>query len=278
MRPASVFVKAMRDQRWQMLGFGTSLMLVAAMDVYIWPSYRDTLQNFNLPPALQAFLGTDLAFSTGAGFLSGEFFSWIPILLIVFAVTQGTGAIAGEEGSGTMDLLLAQPIERRAVIVQKVIAVLVGTVLIIALGWVGFLVSIPFVEIGVSLADTAIACANMLPIVVLFFALSLWAGVIAPSRGLASAIAIGVATATYFISTLGNGVAALRDLRYATPFYYYGAGTSLVDGINWWHVGLLLAIAAVFIALAVRSFERRDVSVGGATDVDVAAMLRRIFA
>ena len=84
----SIFLKAFRDQRWQMIGFGLSLIAVAAMDVYIWPSYRDTLQNFNIPPAIEAFLGSDLGFSTGAGFLSGEFFSWIPILLIVYLVTR----------------------------------------------------------------------------------------------------------------------------------------------------------------------------------------------
>lgn len=275
---ASIFLKSLREERWQALGFGLSLMLIAAMDVYIWPSYRDTLQNFDIPPAIQAFMGTDLSFATGAGFLSGEFFSWIPILLIVYAVIQGTGAIAGEEGSGTLDLLLAQPIARRDVVLQKAGAVVVGSVLIVALGWLGFALSIPFVDINVSLADTAIASANMLPITLLFFAVSLWAGAVAPSRAMASAVAIGVATATYFISTLANGVESLRNLRYATPFYYYGSGTPLVRSIDWWHVALLLGIAAAFVALTLRSFERRDVSTGGASDVDLTGVLRRMIA
>lgn len=274
---ASIFAKSLRDQRWQVLGFGLALMTIAAMDVYIWPAYRDTLQNFEIPAAIEAFLGSDLGFSTGAGFLSGEYFSWIPILLIVFAVIQGTAVIAGEESSGTMDLLLAQPISRREVIQQKAAAVLVGAVLIVAIGWCGFAISIPFVDIDVSLMDTAIASANMLPIVLLFFALSLWAGAVAPSRAVASAIVIALATAAYFISTLANGVDSLRNLRYATPFYYYGAGRPLVHGIEWWHVGLLLGIAAVFVALTVRTFEARDISTGGSADVDVAGMLRRVF-
>jgi putative exporter of polyketide antibiotics len=87
-----------------------------------------------------------------------------------------------------------------------------------------------------------------------------------------------VATATYFISTLSNGVEMLRNLRYATPFYYYGAGTPLVEGITWWHVLLLLGISAGFVALALRSFERRDVSAGGAADIDLVGVLRRIVA
>jgi ABC-2 type transport system permease protein len=278
MRPASIFIKALRDQRWQIVGFGVSLMVIAMMDVFIWPSYRDTLQNFEIPAAIQAFIGSDLSFATAPGFLSGEYFSWIPILLIVYAVIQGTGAIAGEEGSGTMDLLLAQPIPRASIVLQKSLVVITGSVLIVAIGWLGFLVSIPFVDIDVTLADAAIASANMLPITLLFFALSLWAGAVAPSRSSAAGVAVVVATAAYFINTLANGVESLRNLKYATPFYYYGSGLSLVHGIDWPHVGLLLGIAAGFVVLAMRAFSTRDVSTGGSADVDLVGMLRRVVA
>jgi ABC-2 type transport system permease protein len=278
MRGVSVFEKSLRDQKWQILGFGLALAVIGALDVWIWPSYRNTLQNFDLPPALQAFLGSQLSIATSAGFLSAEFFSWIPILLIVYAVIQGTGAIAGEESGGTMDLLLAQPLGRRALVLQKVAAVVVGSVLIVAIGCVGFAASIPFVEIDVTLGDTIMASLNMLPITLLFFALSLWAGAVAPSRAVASGGAIALATAAYFINTLATGVEALRNLKYATPFYYYGSGLPLVEGINWSHAGLLSGIALVLIVLTVRSFERRDVSAGGGADVDVFGVLRRMVA
>jgi len=259
----SVFAKTMRDQRWQVAGFGLALAAMSSTAVFLWPSVRDTLQNFQLPAAIKAFIGTDLSIATAAGYLSARYFGWVDVLLIVYAVIQGTGAIAGEEGSGTMDLLLAQPIARRDVVLQKVGATVIGSMAIIAIGWVGFALSVPFVRIDVSLADTALASGNMLPITLLFFSLSLCAGAIAPSRGMASAVAIGLATAWYFISILANGVAWLHNLRYATPFYYYGSGASLVHGIDWWHVGLLLGVSAALLALTLRAFELRDVGTGG---------------
>jgi ABC-2 type transport system permease protein len=276
MRPASIFAKALRDERWQVMGFGVALAVMSSTSVFLWPSVRDTLQNFTLPTAVQAFLGTDLSIATAPGYLSARYFGWVDILLIVYAVIQGTGAIAGEESSGTMDLLLAQPIARRDVVLQKVAAVVIGSAAIIVIGWLGFAASLPFVGIHVSLGDSAVASANMLPITLLFFALALWAGAVAPSRGVAAGMTIGLATAAYFISTLANGVDSLRGLRYATPFYYYGSGESLVHGIQWWHVALLLGIAAALVALTVRTFERRDVSTGGSADVDMAGLLRRI--
>ena len=270
----SVLEKTLRDQKWQIAGFGVALALMAALDMSIWPAYKDQLQNFEIPAAFQAFLG-DMSIATGPGFLSAEFFSWIPILLIVYAVIAGTGAIAGEESAGSMDLLLAQPVSRQALVLQKTAAVCVGSVLIVAIGYVGFAVSMPFVTIDVTLGDVAIGCANMLPVTLLFFALSLWLGAVAPSRAIAAGTAIAIVTASYFVYTVANGVDVLRNLQYASPFYYYGTGKSLVEGFNWPHVGLLLGLAVVFVAAALRTFERRDVVAGGATEVGMAGMLRR---
>ena len=274
-RYVNVFRKSLRDQRWQIVGFGLALLSIAALDVIIWPTYRDTVATIQLPEAVQALLGSDLSYGTAAGFISAEFFSWIPILLIVYAVIQGTGALAGEESSGTIDLLLAQPVARSTLVVQKCAAVLVGSALIVTLGYLGFVLSIPFVRIEISLGDAALASANMLPITVLFFALSLWLGAVAPNRTYASGGAIAVATAAYFANTIAAGVHSLSGVRYASPFYYYGAGLPLVKGIDWPHVSILLGVAALFIALTVRSFQRRDITIGGASNVGLRALMRR---
>ena len=57
----------------------------------------------------------------------------MPMLLIVYTVIQGTGAIAGEEGSGTIDVLMSQPITRTEMVLQKTGSVCVGAALIAAI-------------------------------------------------------------------------------------------------------------------------------------------------
>lgn len=279
MRPRStVLLKSLRDQKWQVIGFGLALLAMAAIDVFIWPTYRTTVEQMKLPEAVQAFFGSDLNYATAAGFISAEFFSWIPILLIVYAVIQGTGAVAGEESSGTIDLLMAQPLSRAGMVTQKCVAAVVGTFLIIGIGYLGFLGSIPFVSIDISLGDAALASINMVPISLLFFALSLWLGVVAPNRAYAAGGAVAFATAAYFANSLATGVEALHWLRYTSPFYYYGAGLPLVRGLNWPHVGLLLGVSLAFAGSAVRAFMRRDISLGGATDTRLGDVLRRALA
>jgi ABC-2 type transport system permease protein len=268
--------KSLWDQRWQIVGYGLALLSMAAMIVFIWPSYRTTVESINLPQAVQAFLGSDLNYATAPGFVSAEFFSWIPVLLIVYAVVQGTGAIAGEEGSGTIDLLMAQPVARSTMVLQKCLAFCVGAVLVVALGFVGFVVSIPFVSIAITLSDAAVASANMLPITLLFFTFSLWLGAVAANRGAAAGAAVAVATGTYFANSLASGVHAVSGLRYASPFYYYGAGLPLVKGIDWPHVTLLFGVAVLFLVLALRAFERRDIAIGCVASLRPRDLLRRV--
>jgi ABC-2 type transport system permease protein len=263
------------DQRWQILGFGLAMGVIAALDVFIWPAYRDSLQNLELPPAIEAFLGSELSIATPAGFLSAEFFSWTPVLLVVYAVIQGTGAVAGEESAGTMDVLLSQPVRRASVVVQKAGAFLTGLAITVFIAWLGFLVSLPFVDMeDVTLYDVALGCANVMPITLLFYGVSLWLGSALGSRALAAGGAIALITAAYFVNLLVNAVDSLEAMKYATPFYYYGAGLPLVRGIEWAHVALLLGIAAACFAATLRAFERRDVSVGG--EAGIVSAVRRL--
>ncbi len=271
----NVTSKSLRDQRWQIVGYGLALLSMAALIVFIWPSYRTTVESIKLPEAMQAFLGSDLSYASAPGFVSAEFFSWIPVLLIVYAVVQGTGAIAGEEGSGTIDLLMAQPVARPMMVLQKSLAFCVGAVLVVALGFAGFAVSIPFVSIDITLSDAFVASANLLPITLLFFTFSVWLGAVAPNRGLAAGTAVAVATGAYFANSLASGVHEISGLRYASPFYYYGAGLPLVKGIDWSHVALLLGISVLFLALSLRAFERRDITIGAVASLSPRDLLRR---
>jgi ABC-2 type transport system permease protein len=66
-------------------------------------------------------------------------------------------------------------------------------------------------------------------------------------------------------------------LRYASPFYYYGAGLPLVKGIDWPHVALLFGVAVLFLVLALRAFERRDIAVGGVPSLRPRDLLRRVM-
>jgi beta-exotoxin I transport system permease protein len=260
----SVMYKTLRDLRWQVIWYGLGLGLMAAFIIYIFPSYSSQLANIELPEAMRAMVG-NVDYGTAKGFVSAEFLSWTPLVLVVFAIMGGTGVLAGEETNGTLDLVLAQPISRTQVALEKLLGLLIATLEICAIIYAGWLVSVPFVTIDLSLGELAIATLNLIPVILFFQAFSMWAGVTLPSRGLATGTAVALAVASYFVYYLGNIVDALEPLRWLSVFYHYHGTEILTDGVHWGSLALLLALYVFFAGWALMSFQRRDLGVNSAT-------------
>jgi ABC-2 type transport system permease protein len=248
--------------RGQIIGFGLANALMALLVVVVYPSFSRQLADFELPPALKAIVGDVSGYGTAAGFLSTEFFGWIPMLMITFAIIQGSGAIAGEEAAGTLDLLLAQPISRRRVILEKAAALALAVFVIAAVSLLGFALGRPFSDLGISWERIAFAVAGMVPVTLVHGTFALWMSALLPNRSAAGMAAAAMAVAGYFINTLGQVVREVDAVRLISPFKYYPSGRPLTGAMPWADLGLLLAVSAVFVVLAVWSFHRRDVSLG----------------
>ena len=267
MFPPSVFLKAMRDQRLLVGAFGLGSALMAALVLAVYPSYGarlgssgESLARFELPPALQALVG-DVDLASVEGFLSAEFFSWIPALLVVYAIIQGTGALAAEESNGTLDLLLAQPISRTRLFIEKATSIIVGTLVIVALILPGWVVAYVAVSIDVALGRLLVATVAMAPLMLAFAALSLLAGCLLPTRRDAAAAVVAVAVISFFVNSLGQAADVLEPLRPASLFYYFRAEAVLVDGANLAGVAVLLAVTLLATVAAGLLFQRRDLGV-----------------
>ena len=123
----SVLLKTVRDQRRSLLAWAVSILLLVMMYGAFWPSIRDqpSMNDYltNLPEALRSLFtmsGADI--STPTGYVQIELLSFIgPIVVILYAVSAGNAAVAGEEDRHTMDLLLANPISRTRLVLDKVV-------------------------------------------------------------------------------------------------------------------------------------------------------------
>jgi ABC-2 type transport system permease protein len=261
MRRPSVFLQTLRTLRWQVFWYGAGLALMAAFVVYVYPSYASQLADIDIPEAMRALIG-DVDYGTGKGFLSAEFLSWVPIVVVVFAVMSGTGAIGNEEANGTLDLLLAQPISRRRVAIEKLAGLFAATALLALITYIGWLISVPFVDIDVSLGDMAVSTANLVPLMLALQSLACLASVTLPSRGVATGAVTAFAVASYFINYIASLVDALEPIRVVSVFYHYHGTEVLTDGVQWAGLVVLLVLCAVFSALTVAGLERREIGGG----------------
>jgi ABC-2 type transport system permease protein len=254
--------KTIRDYQGQVIAMAIVAALIGFMDLLIYPAYRDSLKDFQMPDVFKGMIGEGLTITSPEGFVSGEFYSWVPLLFITVGIIAGTGATAGEEAAGTMDILLAQPMSRRRLVLEKAAGISLALVAGMIASSMGFFVAKLFVDFPIGswrLVETTVAT---MPIVLLFGALALWAGVTFPSRGIASMVVIGVVVASYFLQLMGPTLGLLRTPQKFSPFYWSEASHVLVNGFDWVRFAGLLAVAAAFLAAALWNFERRDITAG----------------
>jgi ABC-2 type transport system permease protein len=215
------------------------------------------------PEALQAFIafGGAVDYSTAAGYLGIELFSlMVPLLLLVAAIGTGAGTIAGEEERGTLELLLANPVSRTRVVLEKTVALLIelgglGVVLWLAL-WVGALAA----DIEISAGHLAAATLSAVLLALAYGAIAVLLGAATGKRTVAIGLTAAAAVAAYLVNGLAPLVHGLEVPQKLSPFYHYAGGDPLRNGASFVHMGVLVAIAVVATALAPWFFSRRDVA------------------
>ncbi len=263
MRQLVLVRKTLRDVRTATLWIGVALFLTALLDTVIYPSYREQLQNFELPQFLRGFTGGETGLAAPAGFFQAEFFSWTPLLLITLAIIGATGTLAGEEANGTLDLLLAQPITRTRVVLEKTIGLTLAVLVAALVAMPGFLLGLALVDVEIGAGRLLAAVLAQVPLTLIFLTLSLWASAALPTRGAAAAVAIAAVVVTYFLNMLGASVDLLETPRKLSPFSWIEAAPVLRHGFREWvQAGAMLVVSAFFLALAAWSFQRRDIATG----------------
>jgi ABC-2 type transport system permease protein len=262
----SVFAKVVHDQWRIVLGWAAFSAIWPAMYVGLYPSIGTFLDLQELldqmPPAIrQLFSMSELGIGTPEGFLNMELFSFVaPLLIFAYTVSVGGSATAGEEERGTMDLLLANPVPRWRVVLEKSAAFLLGAIVIGVGMWVGAAVgaAVSGVELDLGLIGQALASVVLLGLAFGAFAMAL--GAITGRRWAAAAIALMVAVASFFLNGLGSLVDWLDPWRPVSPFYHYISNDPLIHGLDLSHAAVLVAVTVACTAVAVVAFERRDLT------------------
>lgn len=266
--------KAFWDARVTAIGGGILSFGLALLYVLLFPSIQESFEELDLPEYMESFSGAAGSYSTPEGYLATEFFTAVPITLVIFAIVAGTAATAGEESAGTLDMLLAQPIRRRRVIVEKALGIGAAVSVALLAGLPGIYLGQLFVDMDISPWRTLAATIVTLPLLYLFAALAMLLGAALPTRATAVAAATALAVLAYVVYTLGALVDALSGVRKITPFYWSDASKALVGDFEVWRTLVLLGVCIGLVALATWAFERRDIT-GGGREVGWRKWLRR---
>ncbi len=262
----NVFLKTLYDHRRSLLWWAVGLLCYAAMIAGLYSSVKslpDLNQMIELAPKelMAAFIGNMKDITSPAGYLNSQIFFFLaPLLFLIFAVGQGSAALAGEEEAGTLDLLLANPVSRPRVVLEKLGALMLMIAGLAAVLWGGLAAGAAFARIEISVGRMAEATVSVALLGLVFGALALAIGCATGSRSLSTGVTSALALATYLLNALGSIVAGLEPYRKLSPFYYQSAADPLVNGLNWGHAAMLIVLVVIFGAVALASFQRRDLA------------------
>lgn len=262
----NIFLKTFYEHRRGLLWWAVGLMAYAGMIVGFYPSIDkmpDVNRILEMAPKelMAAFVGDIRDITSPAGYLNSQIFFLLgPLLLLIFAVGQGSGGLAGEEERGTLDLLLANPVTRTRVVAEKLAALVVMTLGLAAMLWLGLAASAPLVKLEIAAGRMAEATLSSALLALVFGMLAAAVGAATGNRGLSLGIASGLTAITYLLNALAAAAKGLKPYRILSPFYYATAADPLANGLNWGHAAVLAALVALFAAVAWATFQRRDLA------------------
>jgi ABC-2 type transport system permease protein len=261
------FTSTLRQFRGQIISWGLALFLLSLMLVPFYESISGNQSQLlgyleSFPEEFTAFFGDFTSMGTPQGYLDIEYFSYMPLLIGIFAVLAGSGLIAADEEAGKLDLIAAQPLSRTRFFISRVLAFISASIVIVFFGWLGMVLLLGKSGMDLTPAQLVLPFIPVLAYIFIFAALALVLSMLMPSRKLAASVSGMLLVADFFIQGFSNLITDLEPIARFMPSHYFQGGYAM-DGLD---LGPVLALSGLALALALLALWRyrvRDLRVGG---------------
>jgi ABC-2 type transport system permease protein len=257
----TIFTKTLYEKRWALLWWSIAMFAFTLLIVVSFPVFKDTFgQQFqDVPDSLKAVVGEASDYQRIEGYLEIQVFMQMVFLTFIFGIILFTGLIAGEESDGTLQTLLAQPVSRTRVYVEKLLAgaVLLGGVSVAM--FLGVIIGNQLINESVNLGRLVQATFGQWLVAMVFGLFGYMAGAVTGRRGIAGALAGVFAFLAYLVTPLSEQVKLLKIPNYLSPFKYFNNSRILDQGLQFNNVAVLAGACVLFIVVGWFVFRKRDV-------------------
>jgi ABC-2 type transport system permease protein len=260
------FKHTLRRMRGQMIGWSIGLAAYGLLMVSMFDSivniegFEELIASY--PPELLSFFGDLMAITTPKGYVDVYYFTYMPVIIGIFAIGAGAGLLVSHEEKGVLDLLMSYPVSRTALFWGRWLGFVAATIVILLVSWLSWL--IPSGSSGMELTwiELLRPFVPLLAELLLFGTLALLLSMVLPSTRLAGMLTGGLLVGNFLLNGLANSNKDLKAIVKYTPLYYHQGGKA-IDGLNWEWLAGLAAATVIFILLAWWRFQKRDIRVGG---------------
>ena len=266
----SLLLKTLYDKRWFALGWTVGMALMCWLTILFFPALKagDALSQLSkeLPEnlgALKGLIGDQETFNTMGGYIATQLYDIrLSLFMMITAIMLALSLGAADEERGRLRTILATPLSRSRVIFEQwsaSVAILsitiVGTLIGVAIGVVAIHEALPLKLLA---QLTAMSLLFSAAVFTLTYSIAIGFG----RRSWATMFGLLLAFSSFILSTFGPMVSWLKDWQVLSLLNYFSPKTILHEGINWWHVIVLVSLIALFYLIANIGFRNRDVNGG----------------
>lgn len=207
---------------------------------------------------LDAFGISAESYTTPEGFIAGELMSFmVPLAIGFYPILAAARAMAGAEQNRSLDVILSQPVPRWHLPVATFVAFTIGLIEIVLLFALITWASAVAFGVDLDLGHMLAGSLNLLPLSLIYGALALIVSAVVRQPGLVTGIAGGALVLGYLTDAVGKIAAEVDWMADITPFRFYGS--AIENGLDAGDVGVLLVGAALFCAISIPLFARKDI-------------------
>ncbi len=240
---------AVDQQRGWIAGWAIALSVLAYFLVSITKVLADAMQA--IPGLQQYFLAAGIR--GYSGFIGLIWFGTVLLIIAIFVVVQA-GGWAADDAEGRLELVLAQPVSRSRVVIERIASLLVGVAIIAGSSTGAAYLAASATGVEMPAGRTLLAGLLMLPVA---FALAGVGHAIVSWRPRLAVAALGIITALSYFTEQFAPIFGWPEWTIKTSvFALYGMPLARDD---WPGIGILMGIGLAGTAVAVTAMQRRDI-------------------
>jgi ABC-2 type transport system permease protein len=214
------------------------------------------------PQDILAFFGGMAEMTTSWGYLDVEYFTFMNLIIGIFAIGACVNLIVGDEEKGLLDLVLAHPISRSRLYWGRLLAFTTVIAVILLIAWLSLVIPSSAYGFDLTPIEFLRPFLSLFAISMIFSTFALFLSLILPSARLAGMLSGALMVLNFLLIGLSRINPDLEPFMKYTPMVYYQGGYA-IKGLEWgWFFGLLIA-ASLFALLAWIPFLKRDIRVSG---------------
>lgn len=263
-----MIARSLRDNRRSLIWWTTGIGAFIAFYLLIYGSVKENPEVYGpamlakFPGPMRDLMGGMDDLTSGVGYLQSVVYQlFVPMLFIACATLLANRALAGPEESGTLELVVTLPVDRRRLVLDKFVGLALSMLLVSVVTLLVTAGMAAVMETGVPFGRILAGHTGVFLLGLFFGTVALAVGAATGRRLVASAV-VGVwVVAGYAVVTVGRSMEAIAWLKWVSPFHYYTEGRPIYEGLPVGDYLVLAGATAVLALTALLAFDRRDVGV-----------------